>query len=265
MKRLFLVVSTVVVSYFVGCREIKGIPENMKNAFPDPNFRAYVLETFDSDGNGRISNEEAIAVAHIDVSNDIEAAEYNKIQTLKGIEYFTNLESLNCYNNRLASLDVSQNTKLTYLDCTFNQLKHLDLSNNTKLETLFCNANKLKRLDVGNNVHLKQLACGYNEQTNLDVSQNTELTYLSCSGNCLTSLNVGKNTKLEYLNCSWNELTSLDVSNTNLANSNEPYPLFVNIKTLQTLVLKAGWQIEGINVERSTKNIPGQTEIRYID
>ncbi len=35
--------------------------------------------------------------------------------------------------------------------------------------------------------------------------------------------------------------------------------------TLQTLYLKTGWRINGINVDRSAYRIPEQTEIRYKD
>lgn len=60
--------------------------------------------------------------------------------------------------------------------------------------------------------------------------------------------------------------TTLDVSKTNLGNSTEQLPLDCNITTLQTLYLKTGWQINGINVNRSSWNcIPPQTEILYKD
>lgn len=44
---------------------------------------------------------------------------------MTGIEYFTALITLHCYNNQLTYLDVSQNTALTSLICDDNQLTSL--------------------------------------------------------------------------------------------------------------------------------------------
>ncbi len=60
---------------------------------------------------------------------------------MRGIEYFTKLTDLRCYNNQLNSLDISNNTELTDLDCDNNQLTSLDISNNTKLRYLYCSSN----------------------------------------------------------------------------------------------------------------------------
>jgi hypothetical protein len=46
-----------------------------------------------------------------------------KIQSLKGIEYFTALTDLDCSNNRLTSLDVSKFTALNHLLIYQNQIK----------------------------------------------------------------------------------------------------------------------------------------------
>ena len=60
------------------------------------------------------------------------------IYSLKGVELFTNLQVLNCSNNRITELDLSSNTQLQILYCNSNMLKTLDLSKLTKLEELAC-------------------------------------------------------------------------------------------------------------------------------
>ena len=155
--------------------------------FPDANFRT-VVENFDTNKDGNLSDTEIAAVEEIDC--------YDKgISNLKGIEYFTALRSLNCGCNQLTSLDVSKNTALTDLHCGDNQLTALDVSKNTALTNLYCSRNQL---------------------TALDVSKNTALTGLGCAGNQLTALDVSKNISLTDLDCDKNQLTSLDVSNTNM-------------------------------------------------
>ena len=49
------------------------------------------------------------------------------ISDLEGIEYFNQLETLNCSSNKLSGLRVAFNRKLTYLDCSDNQLTSMDL------------------------------------------------------------------------------------------------------------------------------------------
>ena len=140
--------------------------------------------------------------------------------SLKGIEYLENLESLNCSNLHISSLDVSKNTKLKTLKCNSNELTSLDLSANTKLETLSCNFNRLTSLDLSKNTRLISLDCKANRDANdeytlktLNVSNCTLLTHLDCSFNLLlTSLNLSNNTRLTTLNCNFNSLTSLDLS-----------------------------------------------------
>ena len=173
--------------------------------FPDANFRT-VVENFDTNKDGNLSDTEIAAVEEIDC--------YDKgISNLKGIEYFTALRSLNCGCNKLTSLDVSKNTALTDLHCGDNQLTALDVSKNTALTNLYCSRNQLTALDVSKNTALTYLYCSRNQLTTLDVSKNTALTYLYCGNNQLTSLDVSKNTALTYLHCNYNQLNSLDVSN----------------------------------------------------
>ena len=59
-----------------------------------------------------------------------------EISYLTGIEAFTALTWLYCYDNQLETLDVSKNTALTGLWCYNNQLETLDVSKNTALTGL---------------------------------------------------------------------------------------------------------------------------------
>ena len=166
--------------------------------FPDPNFRAWILEqSYGADG--VLTQEELAQVTRINVWND-------EIKDLTGISYFTALVELYCYENQLTSLDVSKNTALRYLGCDENQLTSLDVSKNTALEVLSCGDNQLTSLDVSKNTALEYLSCGDNQLTKLDVSNNTALMYLYCSGNQLTSLDVGQNPDLVVLDCGDNQL-----------------------------------------------------------
>lgn len=181
-----------------------GIEINETN-FPDEIFRQYVSDSFDKDSSGSLSSDEIEAVKKI-------SADSQNISDITGIEYFTALTELDCYDNQLTELDVSKNTELTKLDCYGNQLTALDVSKNTALTYLSCENNQLTELDVSKNTALTYLACFVNRLTALNVSKNTALTYLACDKNQLTALDVSQNTALTELYCDTNHLTALDVS-----------------------------------------------------
>ena len=108
--------------------------------FPDENFRNWVLaQPYGKDG--ILTDKEIAEITEIDVSK-------KNIQDLKGIEYFTALESLNLDNNKLKSIDVSKNKALTNLRVGWNNIDSLDVSKNTALEFLFCGANYMTALNV---------------------------------------------------------------------------------------------------------------------
>ncbi len=172
--------------------------------FPDENFRKYVSDHFDTDHDGILSDSERKSVTEIDCRE-------SSISDLKGIEYFSELNYLDCAYNQLTCLDVSRNTQLTGLWCSDNQLTSLDVSRNTQLTDLLCYDNQLTSLDV-NNTQLTYLNCGGNQLSSLDVSKNTHLTQLGCWNNQLCDLDVSINIHLTVLSCENNQLTNLDVS-----------------------------------------------------
>ena len=133
------------------------------------------------------------------------------ISNLTGIQYFDNLQQLNCSDNQLTSLSVVHQS-LTYLDCTLNSISSLPtLSNN--LITLHCSDNVLTSLPILPN-SLTNLECGSNLLTSLPALSNS-LSYLDCYGNLLDSLPSLPNSLL-HLTCFSNHLTILPVLPNNL-------------------------------------------------
>lgn len=187
--------------------------------FADANFKAYLVANFDTDGDGEISYEEALAITMIDVDTD-------NIESLAGIEHMANLTELNCEGpfvmsgyepeegrGKLKTLDVSKNTKLTKLYCGFNQFSSLDLTSNVLLERLRCAGNDLNNLDVSKNTELTRLTAYNNHLSSIDVSYNTKLEVIDLSNNQIKSIDISKNESLATFNCDDNLLTELDPSN----------------------------------------------------
>jgi len=154
----------------------------------------------------------SVATANINPVINLEVDDLG-INDLTGIEAFTSLKTLECYDNNLTSLDVSNLIWLTDLDCDDNNLTSLDLTNCTSLQDLDCDDNNLTSLDLTNCTSLIEVDCDDNNLTSLEVSNLIWLTDLDCDDNNLTSLDLTNCTSLIDLGCDDNNLTSLDLTN----------------------------------------------------
>lgn len=197
-----------------------------EEAFPDPAFLQWVGKK-DSDGDGFLSQEELDAVTAMDLRKQ-------GIEQLDGLEYFRNLESLNCSENDLTALVLEDFPALTSLTCNENaSLETLDLSGVPALEHLYCFHSALTELDLEDVPALTYLAWGGSPLQELDLSNNPQLQVLHVLGGDLADADLSHNPKLDmllwnhtrietldlsnqteltYLNCTDNQLTSLDLS-----------------------------------------------------
>lgn len=126
----------------------------------DKDFLSALLSDKDinTDKDSFITRTEAEAVKTLDLSS-------KSISSLAGIEYFSNLEELNCSENKLSALDVTKLTKLNYLKCNDNKIAELDLSKNAKLTYLHCAKNELTALNIKNCPDLETIVCGNQAST----------------------------------------------------------------------------------------------------
>ena len=130
---------------------------------------------------------------------------------VKGISYFTKLQTLEVGHNSLTSLDLRKNTALTYLSCDSNKLRSLNLTKNTKLQVLVCSDNEISSLSLKNNKALLSLFCTDNDLTSVNVTECSNLEEFECWNNYMKQLDVSHNTKLKTLNCRKNKLKTLYV------------------------------------------------------
>ena len=193
--------------------------------FVDPVFKAYCVGKFDTNGDGEISKDEAKVVTAINAS-------MLNITSLVGIEYFSNLESIDVSFNELETLDLSHSPKLesvfvndnklqtlnldgltdiTELDCSNNKITTLNIREAERLLSLNCSNNQLGTLNINNNKSLAELQCSNNQLTALDIKSNTYLETLSCRKCGLSVLDLTRLSSLKNLDCSNNNLTSLNV------------------------------------------------------
>lgn len=154
-----------------------------KENFPDENLRNYLKESgFDKNDDGYFSQSELDAVEEME-------ATYNKLENLKGLEYFRNLKSLDIrLNNISGELDLQLFPNLTSVYCDDNEITSIRFGENCKLELIGCNYNQIEVLDVSGLDHLDQLVCTGNPLKVLKFNEKWTSIRLYCNECSLTSL-----------------------------------------------------------------------------
>lgn len=215
MRKLFGLI-LILGSMFATSLNIYAADININaKTFPDLYFREYIKQIYDIDGNGKLSDAERNSVKEINIGEDSDYQceyEFYEADTIKGIEFFTNIENLDCSGNNLDKLDISKNKKLTYLNCSSNQLEKLNIKNNKKLKELNCEYNYIYKIDLKKNKELTKIDIGHNKLSKISLLKNKKIIYLDLSGNKLKNINVNKLKKLETLYCTDNKLTKLNVA-----------------------------------------------------
>ena len=184
--------------------EIDFNSPDFKLNFPDEEFRRFLKECCDKNGDGKLD---------VDIKNMTIPTGY-AIKSLEGIRFFEDLEKLDCHGIGLTTLNVTKNFKLEELNCSDNQLKDYLYILSNGLKKLNCSNNKLTSMNLGilPGLNLEEVDCSNNNITNIVMWSVGELVKFDCSNNALMSLDVSQCSKLQELNCAGNQLMELDVS-----------------------------------------------------
>ena len=200
---LAMVFTFLPFSAFAANTEIDFNSPDFKLNFPDEEFRRFLKDCCDTNGDGKLD---------VDIKNMTIPTSY-AIKSLEGIRFFEDLEKLDCHGIGLTTLNVSKNFKLEELNCSDNQLKDYLYILSSGLKKLNCSNNKLTHMNLGilSGLNLEEVNCSNNNITNIVMDSVGELVKFDCSNNDLMALDVSQCFKLKELNCSGNQLMELDV------------------------------------------------------
>ena len=132
---------------------------------PDDNFEQALIDLgYDNELDDFVLTSNIDGITLLDIS-------LRGITDLTGIEDFYSLTFLQCYDNELTSIDVSNNSFLTHLYCYRNELISLDVSQNLLLKIVLCQGNNLITLNVknDNNLIISKLDSRFNNLTSIQV------------------------------------------------------------------------------------------------
>ena len=167
--------------------------------FPDDSFRGFISSSIDADKDGFLSTEEANQTEVILLPESLGA-----VGSLKGIEYFTSLKTLQC-------------------DCSL-AITDLDISKNTKLQGLFIPGAPITVLDITNNPELRSINVSGTKLYMLNLSsQKNSLEILNCENSKITYLDVTGCSNLETLNINNCPMACVNLEGTSVTQSTFTY------------------------------------------
>jgi len=178
-------------------------------------YNKLIAEGVDANGDMIISISEALDVDSLDISpreiNEIHEFT-DTIKSLVGIEHFENLRFLNCSNNRIASCDLSNNSKLQVLEIISNNLRFLDIGS-TELAILFASHNQLSSISLTDQVELTKLDLSQNEYlSEVDLTNMQMLTDLNLSYTKIDVLDISPDNQITTLTFKGYEFPSIELS-----------------------------------------------------
>ena len=214
LKKVYLtegqtIESSMGISDFIVYLPYEASEDAVANA-QDETYKAYLLDNFDTDKDGKLSPKEVAAITEINIKG-------RGIKSLDGVEYFqfTNLTKLDCSDNELTNLDI-----ITF----FTGLEELDCSNNKLAGGLSFTKNKNLRIFKGDNNaftslgdfggKIETVTASNNQLTGFTLQYSSTLTTLDISNNSLggdSGFNIHGNSALKNLNISHNNITGLQI------------------------------------------------------
>jgi len=169
--------------------------------FPDEGIERYLLANVDKNGDGYLSNAEKL-----DVRSVSGLGEYG-VKSLKGIETFSNLETIDASNAGVESL-----WREPWMESeSLGKVTTINLSGNPLLSCLIPSGSckNILSLDISN-CQLKSFTIGkenHGDELTVDLQQ---LESLNCSNNQLTGELVVNASHLRVLNCANNQLKTIE-------------------------------------------------------
>lgn len=207
-------------------------------SIPDTHFETKLIEQgIDSDGivNQQMlkSDAEVVSILDLNLSDN-----FGKISDLTGIEGFVNLKLLSAANQKIETIDLSNNIKLDTLNMLGNYLTNIDLSKNLNLVFVDLQSNRFSSsssiIGLSNATNLKDLDLSWNYLEEFSI-HNESLEVLHISHNDLKSIGTDGLINLQHVFMPSNKLETVDFS-TNIA--------------LETLLI-SGNKIQHINLENN--------------
>lgn len=130
------------------------------------------------------------------------------IQSLSGLENYSNVTLLSFHNNKLPQLDIdlTQFPLIKEINLARNNIKKLILSDIPTLEAVYVFGNGLQHLEVHNLTNIQVLRANNNKIEFFDYSNAPNLNKIYIFNNKLESINIHDLPAMQYMDCRENPM-----------------------------------------------------------
>lgn len=192
-------------------------PDDIAAAIPDPAFRAFCVERYDGDRDGRLSKEEVQAVGRMSGFS----SPGNPDMSLAGIEYFSNIKDFYWNGNGPKEIDLRYNSLLQKIRCENNSnlVRFRGPVGYAPLAVWFYSSDNLQELELSGCGNVRELMIGVSSPagavlTTLDLPDPSHLRYLkiaAANAACYDTL-LADAVSLEQFYCDYYPGAVLDLS-----------------------------------------------------
>lgn len=202
MYAIFIFLYSLCMNGNINAKTVEEIKIDNVN-FPDAIFRERV-SYYDTDKNGYLSGSELTKITSIYFDGGDNNFERN-VASLKGIEYLTDLKSIDLHETNITRLDLSENLNLMRVSILNPNTEELKLPSDSKITEIRISNYQPNEIDVGMCSELKKLQLvNCMNITVLDVTNNNKIKSINISRDITTrdklrQINIGKKEQLKYL------------------------------------------------------------------
>lgn len=205
IKTLFIVLISVWCSH---------LSQAQFTAIPDTTFESYLIAVgIDSDStiNGQVLTSDIDSIISLPIIN-------RNISSLKGIEDFARLQSLNITGNPIDSLNISNLQDFWSLVASGVDLQYLNLDNTPALTLINVDSTLLDSIDVSNRPRLIEIRAEHCPNlVDIKLDNCTRLEDLFVRNSNLTTLDISTCSNLDLVRAENNAIHTTNLNNTNVS------------------------------------------------
>ncbi|GEN77259.1 leucine-rich repeat domain-containing protein [Chryseobacterium hagamense] len=173
-------------------------------SFKDKNFEKAVLENYDLNKDGKISQPEAESVENLFLMN-------KGITSAEEVSYFKNARMIILDQNNISRISMRNMDKVELISCAGSKVSVFTAENLKSLTSLYLDGNMIENISLNSTPEINQLTVSLNKIKTIDVSSLRRLKKLNLEHNLIQKLDISANPVLQTLNLMDNPIMEKDV------------------------------------------------------